>query len=91
MPKNFIGLAFCTKVPIVTKPNKKIVSIGTRHSQPRRRPRSLDQNKELHCYLKPMGIPLANLIDENMELLTYEHVGIAGAFEKLLELFPEEE
>ncbi|GEM_PF-1580071 len=51
----------------------------------------LDQNKELHCYLKPMGIPLANLIDENMELLTYEHVGIAGAFEKLLELFPEEE
>ena len=50
----------------------------------------LDRNKELHCYFKPMGIPLANVLDENMALLTYEHVGIAGAFEKILELFPEE-
>ena len=32
----------------------------------------------------------ANVLDENMALLTYEHVGIAGAFEKILELFPEE-
>lgn len=50
----------------------------------------LDREKELHCYLKPMGIPLANLLDENMQMLTYEHLGITGAFEKLLELFPEE-
>ena len=45
-----------------------------------------DNNKELHKWLKPTGIPAITLLDSNMNVIVYTNRGLNIAFDKLLEL-----
>ena len=49
-----------------------------------------DNNKELHKWLKPTGIPAITLLDSNMNVIVYTNRGLNVAFDKLLELVNEE-
>ena len=48
-----------------------------------------DNNKELHKWLKPTGIPAITLLDSNMNVIVYTNRGLNVAFDKLLELIDE--
>jgi thiol-disulfide isomerase/thioredoxin len=48
-----------------------------------------DNNKELHKWLKPTGIPAITLLDSNMNVIVYTNRGLNIAFDKLLELTDE--
>ena len=48
-----------------------------------------DNNKELHKWLKPTGIPAITLLDSNMKVIVYTNRGLNIAFDKLLELTDE--
>ena len=40
-----------------------------------------DDYKELHYWMKPNGLPCINVLDENMNLLTYTGRGLTEAFD----------
>ncbi len=45
-----------------------------------------DNNKELHKWLKPTGIPAVTLLDSNMKIISYTNRGLNVAFDKLINL-----
>ena len=45
-----------------------------------------DNNKELHKWLKPTGIPAVTLLDSNMKIISYTNRGLNVAFDKLIDL-----
>ena len=45
-----------------------------------------DDNKELHKWLKPTGIPAISLLDSNMKFISYTNRGLNVAFDKLIDL-----
>ena len=46
-----------------------------------------DENKDLHTWLKPAGIPAITLLDQNMKILAYTNRGLNAAFDKLIETY----
>ena len=42
-----------------------------------------DEYKDIHQWMKPTGYPCINLVDENMNLLTFTGRGLNAAFDIL--------
>ena len=46
-----------------------------------------DEQKLLHSWIRPTGIPNVNLLNDDMTLMDYQNRGLDGAFNKLVELY----
>lgn len=47
----------------------------------------VDDERQLHTWLRPTGLPCVNLIADDMTTLTYTDRGVDAAFDKLMELY----
>ena len=54
-------------------------------------PLLIDQNKLLHTWMKPTGIPAITLVDENMKIVNFSSRGLNESFDILLSLLNENE
>ena len=52
-------------------------------------PLFIDENKLLHKWIKPSGIPAVTLLDENMKIVNFASRGLNTSFDRLLEILDE--
>ena len=52
-------------------------------------PRGHSENKLLHKWIKPSGIPAVTLLDENMKIVNFASRGLNTSFDRLLEILDE--